>query len=141
MERFRLAVAAPNLPRGELSRVVADTLAQLRPGAKAAAIVHLFETGAIGHLNAAVAEEAAEAYRAIATPPTFSESLHASSTRFQTWSRVKDLLSRLDPGQARAHLRANALAASFAREEIATPMDAEEAFRAYDATETLLRAA
>ncbi len=141
VERFRLAVAAPNLPRGELSRVVADTLAQLRPGAKAAAIVHLFETGAIGHLNAAVAEEAAEAYRAIATPPTFSESLHASSTRFQTWSRVKELLSRLDPGQARAHLRANALAASFAREEIATPMDAEEAFRAYDATETLLRAA
>ena len=53
---------------------------------------------------------------------------------------MKDLLSRLDPDEPREHLRANALAAAFSRKELATPNDAEEAFRAYAATETRLRA-
>ena len=140
VERFRLAVATPSLRKGEFSRVVADVLAQLQPGAREAAIVHLFETGAVGRLNAAVAGQAAEVYRDIATPPTFSETLHASHARFKTWAKVKDLLSRLDPREPRAHLRANALAAAFSRKELATPGDAEEAFRAYAATETQLGA-
>ena len=113
LERFRLAVASQNLPKGELSGVVADALAQLRPGARDAAVVSLFETGAAGRLNAAVAEQAAEIYRNIATPPNFSEMLHATDPRFQTWSRIKDLLSRLDPRDPRSNLRANALAASY----------------------------
>jgi MoxR-like ATPase len=141
VERFRLAVGSAALPKGEFSRVVADALAQLRPGAREAAIVHLFETGAVGRLNAAIAGQAAEVYRDVATPPNFSETIHASHTRYQTWSRVKDLLSRLDPAEPRAHLRANALAASFSRKELATPADAEEAFRAFEKTETQLRAA
>jgi hypothetical protein len=84
LERFRLAVASPGLPKGELSDVVADALAQLRPGAKDAAVGHLFETGAAGRLNAAVAEQAAGIYRNIATPPNFSETLHAADSRFKT---------------------------------------------------------
>jgi hypothetical protein len=104
VERFRLAVGSATLPKGEFSRVVADALAQLRPGAREAAIVHLFETGAVGRLNAAIAGQAAEVYRDVATPPNFSETIHASNTRYQTWSRVKDLLSRLDPAEPRAHL-------------------------------------
>ena len=138
LERLRLAVASPALPRSEFSRVVADALAQLPGGAREAAIVHLFETGAVGRLNAAVAGQAAELYRDIATPPIFSETLHASHARYRTWTRVKDLLSRLDPGDPRAHLRANALAAAFSRKEFAAPNDAEKAFDAYAATETLL---
>ncbi len=141
VERIRLAVGSASLAKGEFSRVIADALAQLRPGAREAAIVHLFETGAVGRLNAAIAGQAAEVYRDVATPPNFSETLHASHTRYQTWSRVKDLLSRLDPAEPRAHLRANALAAAFARKELATPADAEEAFRAFEKTETQLRAA
>ncbi len=139
LERLRLAVATPALPRGELSRVVADALGQIRPGAREAAVVYLFETGAVGRLNAAVAEQAAILYRDIATPPNFSETLHASHARFQIWTRVKDLLSRLDPAEPRDHLRANALAAAFLRKELAAPVDAEEAFRAYAATEARLR--
>ena len=141
VERFRLAVGSASLAKGEFSRVVADALAQLRPGAREAAIVHLFETGAVGRLNAAIAGQAAGVYRDVATPPNFSETLHASHARYQTWSRVKDLLSRLDPAEPRAHLRANALAAAFSRKELATPADAEEAFRAFEKTETQLRAA
>jgi MoxR-like ATPase len=141
LERFRLAVACAALPKGELSGIVADTLAQLRPGARDAAIVHLFETGVAGRLNAAVAEQAAEIYRTIATPQVFSETLYGADPRFQTWNRIKNLLARLDPADAQAHLKANALAASFARKELATPGDAEAAERAFDATQSRLRSA
>lgn len=139
LERFRLAVGSPGLPKGELSGVVADALAQLRPGAKDAAVVHLFETGTAGRLNAAVAEQAAGIYRNIATPPNFSETLHAADSRFKTWSRIKDLLSRLDPQDAVSNLRANALAASYARKELATPADAEAAYEAFEVTQLRLR--
>ena len=139
LDRFRLAVGSPSLPKGELSGIVADVLAQLRIGARDAAVVHLFETGAIGRLNAAVAEQAAEIYRNIATPPNFAETLHATDTRFQTWSRIKDLLSRLDPLNPRSNLRANALAASYARKELATPADAEAAYQAFEVTQIRLR--
>jgi len=135
VERLRLALATPKLPKGEFSRVVADTLARLPPGAREAAIAHLFETGTVGRLNAAVAGQAAEVYRDIATPPEFSETLHATHTRFKTWAKVKDLLARLDPADPRAHLHANALAAAFARKQLATPEDAEHAFHAYAAAE------
>lgn len=135
VERLRLAVAATVLPKAEFSRVVADVLAQLPPGARDAAVVHLFETGAAGRLNAAVASEAAKFYRDIATPPQFAETLHASNSRFKTWSMVKNLLSRLDASQPRAHLRANALAGAFSRKELATPEDAQRAFRAFEETD------
>ena len=54
---------------------------------------------------------------------------------------MKDLLSRLDPGDSRANLRANALAGAFARRALATPEDAEEAFRAFSDIEARLKAA
>ena len=137
VERLRLAVATP-LQKGEFSRVIADVLAQLATGSREAAIVHLFETGAIGRLNAAVAGQAAEVYRDIATPPEFTESIYGASPRFKTWTRIKDLLSRLDPANPRAHLRANALAAAFSRKQLVDPSDAETAFEAFASTETQL---
>jgi hypothetical protein len=139
IERFRLAVEAPNLPKGDFSRVVADVLAQLPLGGREAAIVHLFETGAVGRLNAAVAGVAAEVYRDVAAPPEFTEGLHPSNPRFQAWLKLKNLMSRLDPHEPRAHLQANAVAASFARGELSTPAEAEAAFSAFAAVEAQLR--
>ncbi len=141
VERLRLSIAAPILPKGEFSGIVADALAQLPKGAHDAAIVCLFETDAAGRLNAAVAEQVAQRYRAMAVFPQFSETLHATSSRFKTWSQIKNLLSRLDPASPADHLRANALAASFARAELATPEEAERAFEAYDISYGRLRAA
>ncbi len=138
VERLLLAVATPRLSRSDFSSVAADVLAQLPPGARDAAIVHLFETGTVGRLSAAVAAQAAQTYRDIASPPKFTESLHASSERFKTWNRIKDLLSRLNPSEPREHLRANALAGAFARKEIVTPTDAETAFHAFHATDARL---
>ena len=131
LERLQLAVAATSLDRDDFSRVAGDVLALLPRGAREAAIVHLFDTGAIGRLTAAIAAQAGETYQGIATPPVFSESLHANSTRFTTWARLKDLLARLDPQQPGAHLHANAMAALFARKELQTPEEAVAAFEAY----------
>lgn len=134
LERLKLAVRATRLPKGEFSRVVADSLAQLPAGAREAAIVHLFDTGAVGRLNAAVASQIGESYRDIATAAEFSETLHASHSRYRTWGRLKELLSRLNPADPGAHLQANALAALFSRKELQTPEDADRAFAAFSQT-------
>ncbi|MBK8067104.1 MAG: AAA family ATPase [Rhodanobacteraceae bacterium] len=141
LTRLQLAVRASRLPRSEFSRIAADALAQLPHGAREAAIVHLFETGAIGRLNAAIAAQAGATYRDLALPPQFSETLHASNGRYTTWGRIKDLLSRLDPEDARAHLQANAVASLFARKQLQTPQDAEQAFAAFATTDQLMRCA
>ena len=140
LERLRLATRAGSLPRSEFSNVIADVIAQLAPGSREAAIVHLFETGAVGRLNAAVAAQAGELYRDIATPPKFSRTVHASNPPYATWGRIKDLLSRLDPADPRAHLQANAIALLFQREQLQTPECADQAFAAFGATDQLLRA-
>lgn len=139
LERFKLAVRATRLPKGEFSRVVADSLAQMPTGSREAAIVHLFETGAVGRLNAAVASQVGEQYRDIATPAEFSETLHASHSRYRTWGKLKDLLARLNPADPRANLQANALASLFAKKELQTPEEAERAFNAFSQTDTLVR--
>jgi len=141
LERLRLAIKATQLPKEDFSTVAADALAQLAHGAREAAIVHLFETGAVGRLNAAIASQAGEVYRDLATVPRFSETLHASDARYKSWGRVKDLLSRLDPKNQRAHLQANAVASLFARKLLHTPDDADKAFIAFAATDRLLRTA
>ena len=139
VERIRLAVAAPALSRSEFSTIVADGTAAMSPGGRDAVIVHLFESAAVGRLNAAIAEQLGEIYRDIVAPVQFSEAIYAANPRFRTWERIKNLLSRLDPNEPRANLQANALAAAFARKELATPEDAESEFRAFVATDIRLR--
>ena len=141
LDRLKLAIQASRLLKGEFSRVTADALAQLPVGAREAAIVHLFETGAVGRLNAAVASQIGEIYRDIATPPEFSETLSASSSRYTTWGRIKDLLARLDPQDPRAHFHANTVASLFARKQLLTPDDAEKSFAAFSATDQRVRLA
>lgn len=140
LERFVLATAAPSLAKRDYSGVVADVLAQLEDGAREAAIVHIFETGAVGRLNAAVAAQAGETYREVAAPPKFSQAMHATQPRYKAWSRVKDLLSRLDPSEPRAHLQANAMASLFVRERLLSPEAVDAAFAAFAETDQLLRA-
>jgi len=136
IDRVRIAIATQKLRKTDFSGVVADALVQLPPGASAALVVHLFETGAAGRLTAAVAEQAAELYRDIASPLQFSLSLYASHPRYAAWQRLKDILSRFDPNNPRAHLCANALVALYAREKLHTAEATEEAvqeFRRADA--------
>ena len=138
IDRVQIAIATHELKKPEFSVVVADALAQLPSGAAAALVVHLFETGAAGRLAAAVAEQAAEIYRDIATPLRFSLTLHASHPRYAAWQRLKDILSRLDPADHRAHLCANALVALYARERLVTPEATEAAFQEFRAADARL---
>lgn len=141
LDRLQLALFTPQLGRDDFSRVVADVLAQLSVGARDAATVYLFEQDGVGRLNAAIAEQVAGRYQQIACAPEFSESLHAAQPRFMTWMRVKDLLSRLDPNDARDRLHANALASAFANNELATPADGERLFIDYASAQRQLGAA
>ena len=141
LERIRLAIRAARLPKGEFSQMVADALAQLAPGAREAAVVHLFESGAVGRLNAAVASQIGETYRDIAAPVEFSETIHASNSRYRAWGKLKDLLAGLDPREPRAHLQANAIAALFSRKQLQTPEEAERAFTAFAEADRRVRCA
>jgi MoxR-like ATPase len=128
LERVRLAIGAKMLKKGEFSTIVSDAMAALPPGPCAALVVHLFETDAAGRLVAAVAEKAAELYGDIAVALDFSLTLHASQPRYRAWSRLKDLLSRLDPSDPRAHLCANALVAWYARGKLDEEERVQQAF-------------
>lgn len=135
VDRIRLAVKSKRLAKGDFSTIVADVLSQIEPGAREAAVVHLFESNAVGRLNAAIAEQVAEIYADIATPINFTETVHASRSRFATWNRIKDILSRLDPENERSHLAANALASCFARKHLDHPDEADAAFSAWSQTD------
>ena len=141
VQRLRVAVCATSLPKSEFSRVVADTLAELPPGAREAGVIHLFETGSVGRLVASVASDAGETYSAIAAPKPFSETVHASQPRLQIWKRITTLLAKLNPADTRAHLQANALASLFARKALHSPEDAERAFRQFEIADKALRSA
>jgi len=139
VEKIRLAVAAYKLPKPEFSRVIADALAQLPLGGREAAIVHLFETGAVGRLNAAVASQAGDVYKDIVVASQFSETIHASNGRFITWNKVKSLLAGLNPQELRDNLQANTIATLFAQKKLATPEDAEAASKHFVQTDIALR--
>ena len=138
IQRVALAVGAKKIAKGEFSTIISDAIAQLCPGAREAVAVHLFETGAAGRLNAAIAEQAGEIYADVAKPLKFSESLHASNSRFKTWNQIKNILSKLDPTKPRSHLAANALAACFAKKQLDSPEDAEKAFADWAAADAIL---
>jgi len=139
VEKIRLAVAAYKLPKPEFSRVIADALAQLPLGGREAAVVHLFETGAVGRLNAAVASQAGDVYKDIVVASQFSETIHASNGRFITWNKVKSLLAGLNPQELRDNLQANTIATLFAQKKLATPEDAEAASKHFVQTDKALR--
>ena len=138
IERVRVAVLMKDLRKMDFSGVVAEALARLPAGAREAAVVHVFETGAVGRLTAAVAEQAARIYAHVATPLELNMPMHASRPEYRAWQRIKDILSRLDPADPREHLCANALASCYSRKEILNPDAAETAFMAFKAADARL---
>ena len=141
LKRLQLAIQARKLSKQVFSGIVADCIAQLGPGAREASVAHLFESGAVGRLNAAVAAQAGEIYKDVATTPEFSITLHASNGRYRAWGRLKDLLSTLNPATPQAHLHANALAALFSKNMLSTPEDAQAAFESFADADKYLRCA
>lgn len=139
LERLRLLLRLRAPDSGALSGMVADVMAQLPEGARDAAAVALCESGMVGHLNAAVAAEIGERYAHVAAPRPFQQRISATDGRFAAWSRIKDLLATLDPKDARAQLRGNALVAGFVLKRIGSADDASRAFEAYAHADGRLR--
>ena len=69
----------------------------------------------------------------------FSAAMHASQPRYRAWQRLKNLLSKLDPGKPRDHLHANAMASLFQKKELTTEDQADRAFNAFAETDRRLR--
>lgn len=57
-----------------------------------------------GLLKAAATGQTAKVYRDVAPPLNYPKTLHASHAHSQTWAKVTDLLSQLDPAEPRVHL-------------------------------------
>jgi MoxR-like ATPase len=140
LQRLHRAVHS-TLSRSDLSTLVADAFAQLRPGQRDAVADYLFQTGLAGRLTAAIAEQLAERYQHIEDPIRLSETLHASHPRYRAWQVVKNALSKLDASDAQAHRIANGIAAAFHRKELDTEAQIHTAFADIPATEALLFAA
>jgi MoxR-like ATPase len=137
LQRIKRALHS-SLSRVELSTLVADALAQLRPGQRDAVVVYLFKTGLAGRLTAAIAEQCAERYQHIEDPIRLSEVIHAGHPRYRVWQTIKNLLSRLDPHVPQAHRVANGIAAAFHRKELESDADVQTAFEDIPQTEALL---
>ena len=135
--RLRRALSS-TLSRGDLSTLVADAFAQLRPGQRDGVVTWLFHSGLAGRLNAAVAEQLATRYQPIDDPVPLSEMVQASHPRLRLWHVIKDVLSLLDPGERQAHRIANGIAAAFHRKEIETEAQVHAAVEDIRRTEALL---
>ena len=101
VDRLALALQHKNLDRDRLSARVGDAFAGLTVGAQEAAAVHLFETGAAGRLNAAVAEHVGQAYAAAVFPRRFEQidrpaaRAGVNAARRATWPRIFGRISTL----------------------------------------------
>ena len=131
LRRITLAVAAPRLSRAEFSGLVADSFAAVPPGARAAVALHLFGTGAVGRLHAAVAEQVGALHAHIARSPIIAETMAPGGRRFSAWKHVRQLLAKLDPAKPDDQLTANVLAQAFAAGDIKSADGADAVLAAW----------
>jgi MoxR-like ATPase len=125
LRRALAAARCESIGRREFSTIAADCLAGLPPGARHALAAHLFESGAAGRLLAAVAEQAAEWYSAVATPQEIRETVHAGGPRHRVWQRVVARLAVLDRAAPDTSPATNLLAGLFAQGELASEPDVD----------------
>jgi hypothetical protein len=131
LRRAMRAARFAELSREDLSRLTADCLADLAPGARHALAVELFESGTAGRLSAAVAEQSAELYATVAVAQDIHEALASHGLRFATWQAIVEALARLPPDDPDTVMATNLTAALFAGGELATTADVDELLRAW----------
>ena len=132
LERARLALAAPKLKKGDVSTVIMDVYAELESGAREALVAHLFESDTVGRLNAAVADQMAQAYAELIEPPRFEKTVHRSSVRKRVWDSVKEALSRLAPADEFAACPSNMLVRCYLADQFTSGEQVGQALGAWD---------
>ena len=118
LRRAMRAARIVELSREDFSGLIADALASLRPGARHALAVNLFESGAAGRLVAAVAEQCADLYTLVAAAQSIHESVPSRGSRHSTWQAAVAALARLPAESPDTTLATNLLAGLFGRGEL-----------------------
>jgi MoxR-like ATPase len=131
LRRAMRAARFEELSREDLSRLIADCLADLEPGTRHALAVDLFESGTAGRLSAAVAEQCAELYAIVAAAQDVHESLASHGRRYATWQAIAAALARLPADDPDTVMATNLTAALFARGELATTSDVDRLLGAW----------
>ena len=116
--RLKLALDVKDISKNERSTVVSDVFAQSSLGSRAAIAVYVFESGGIGSLNAAVAEEIGSVYQTMVQEINFSESVHPSSNEWVVWETIEKLISKLDSKKPHSLYFSNYLANLFVKQQI-----------------------
>ena len=133
IQRLRHTLRAPNLVPAERGLLIVDALDALPDGAREAAIVHLFETNAVGYLSPPKAAEVTELYAKVALAPRFSGGMFQRlGEQRAAWIYICEaLFPRLDPDDPEDNLQANAVASLVERRRLKTAADALFAFDSF----------
>jgi hypothetical protein len=108
-----------------LSRLIADCLASLEPGARHALAAELFEFGAAGRLSAAVAEQCAELYALVATSQSVHECVSSRGAQHATWQAVVAALARHPVADPDTVLATNLITGLFGRGDLGSESDVQ----------------
>ena len=132
LERARLALATPKLKKEDISTIIMDVYSELEPGAREALVAHLFESGTVGQLNTAVADQMAQAYAGLIEPPRFEKTVRRGSVRSRVWESVKEVLSRLAPADEFAACPSNMLVRCYLADQFISSEQVGQALGAWD---------
>jgi MoxR-like ATPase len=132
LRRAMRAARVAELSREDFSGLIADALASLRPGARHALAVELFESGAAGRLVAAIAEQCADLYSLVAAAQSVHESVPSRGTRHDTWQAV----ARLPAEETNTTLATNLLAGLFGREDLGSENEVTQVLHEWQTART-----
>ena len=118
LQRVRLAMAAEQLPEGELTSIVTDALQALPEGRRHALAEWLFESDATRRLSVVAADDAARAYRELACLQEVHEQVTPNGHRHRLWKRIQERLGLLEPESPTSDRIANLLTSLFSDKRI-----------------------
>lgn len=111
LQRVALAMSTPDMKRDLFSSVIGDAYADLEMGAQEAVAARLFETDNAGRLNAALAEQIAEAYALAVVPRHLGNNAptHGTEAPLEALRHIREKMERLLAGTPHDQMLANVL--------------------------------
>ena len=94
--RLKLALSASDLKKTQLTTIVSDVFSSTTLGSRAAIAKYIVESGLLGGLNAATAEELGALYHVMIIPPNFNHSVSDGSSEHELWSDIESFISKLN---------------------------------------------
>ena len=139
VKRVIIALSTQGLSKQEFSGLIADATTELRPGARHAVAVRLFESDDSSRLLAAVAGQLLELYAAAVEPTVIRTWINARTKRFSVWKKLEQTLAGLPPTDPLTPLLTNLLTQLFNESTIQTEEDIEQTIARFKETHKRLR--